>query len=408
MMKTTPLLISFLIVPSLTSADLRPMDDSQMSDISGAGVGLVIQDMALESDANSRISVDFSDYNNLTLSDLDITGKGGGTFSVGNADDPMQLDVVEEALPANGGQPTDIVRLLLPNTADAIDMNAQIDYTFVDGFYEETGSYQSPHPINLAFNGLTFQDSKIELWGTENQGPGMAITIGGDIERVCIQENNAACPQVATDAGGKIIPVTPGIAAVTGIEIRNLELGNKYQPLMVRTIEQANTQIRVSSPTLKNPTKKNVTGGNVARSVLDGPTLEKLNNQYYRLGEVQYRDSAGAPVQTTIVPSLQFEIAPLTQELATQKYTNPETGEKYTAEEYRATLGSIKIKEIQLSKVNKNTNQVEAVVFSTDGLTNQSRTLETGGMTYDIGPNVIEIEGIDIQMLRFTSRDLLY
>ncbi|OQX36425.1 MAG: hypothetical protein B0D91_09070 [Oceanospirillales bacterium LUC14_002_19_P2] len=320
-------------------ADLAALEESELSDVTGAGsgFGFVLRDISLDSgnknDSNAgRLTVNLGsnkagDQNNLLMLS-ELKWKKAGTnegFNIGTVDDPLVLGDVEED--SRG----DYLVFRIPNSADAIDASYRLSYNAYDGF-SDTITTSNINDYRISANAMRLIDSYAELWSVPGKGPAMASTINLVADSLVI-DGDADSSSNAT--------------SINGVEIKNMKLGEKDQPLYVYT------------------------NGFKGDYQLDGnrPGFSQPGADYM---------------------GITIELAPLTKEAAQARYA----GE--TSASYSAKIGSITAKSITFgddphpSLYTGDVNGVAQYAFT----------------PIDPTENVIEIEGMEIQYMKFTPRDL--
>ncbi|GFS23221.1 hypothetical protein ElyMa_001634400 [Elysia marginata] len=217
-------------------ADLAVLEESELSDVTGAGsgFGFVLRDISLDSgnknDSNAgRLTVNLGsnkagDQNNLLMLS-ELKWKKAGTnegFNIGTVDDPLVLGDVEED--SRG----DYLVFRIPNSADAIDASYRLSYNAYDGF-SDTITTSNINDYRISANAMRLIDSYAELWSVPGKGPAMASTINLVADSLVI-DGDADSSSNAT--------------SINGVEIKNMKLGEKDQPLYVDSPEQVRIEMK--------------------------------------------------------------------------------------------------------------------------------------------------------------------
>ncbi len=333
----TKLLVAMfsVAVTQTVMAELEPVDDAALSDINGAGMALMMEGFSFDSSKagnDGQLDIKLNDFNVATLKNIKIY-KSGTNYTeganIGSVDDPIRFDVTEETLP--DGSRADIAIISMPGSSDALDIRYDGYYTPIDAI-NNTFSTTPEFFARWELSNFKFQQNDLEMWGDESGGLCMASTISMTADSLNIGGNEA-------NPDGSPVQLN-------GVVVKNLVLGSKYQPLRVRTVE---------SP-------------------------------------AYYLPEGSDELQFVVTNNLQLEVEPLTQATADKIYTNPETGNPYTAAEYRGTIGSI---------------EIQSLAFADQPITGYVNGTPQYAFQPDAG-NVVDVQGLEIQSLEVTTHDLSY
>lgn len=379
-MKTLTPLLLLITATSLVKAELQALDTEEMEQISGAGIGIVLRDVGIDAgqkaSGSGQIHTRFSDYSALTVSELKITkaGSDSAPVNIGSTDDPISIDVIEHD---NGQGNRDEFRLAVPDTADAMDIHLRLDYQAVDGFFEDTPATEK-FLAEMDLKEAQVSDTTLTIWGEEDEGLALAFNTSLSVENL----NISGTPDTAHNAN------------IEGLSIRNLQFGNTYQPLTMKTTEDSTRTYDFGKGLPEpDPDDANTTHADDYNYVLN-----RLNNQEFDISRVEYIESVDGPTLTANVPRLEVEIAPLTEETAALKYA-PYQGSN-GAKAYSGTLTDIDIKSISFG------NGVNLTPLAPESVALTRSNGDPVGTSWDYGQNVVEVRGLDIQHMRFTPRDI--
>ncbi|WP_281647696.1 hypothetical protein [Parendozoicomonas sp. Alg238-R29] len=335
-------LLIWLSTSSIGHADLQPFNDEDLSDINGAGIAIYTENLSLDTrDSNpdnaGEISITANEFNDITLKNLKVF-KAGTNYTqgadVGSTTEPLRLNIVEKDMP--DGARRDVAILDIPTNPDALDISYESYFRpiLVDAAGIRSATPNEQLFAQIEIEGYQLNKSIVEIWATEEDGLNVASNISADIDSL----------NIIGDPDNQDAAKT----SIKGVKIKNLQNGSEHQPLTMRVIDAPSYYLPVGSTNL----------------------------------------------QMKMVSTLQLEIAPLTSSIATSLYTNPDTGNPYTAEEYRGTLTDISVKELNF--------------------TNQHATGSVNGQTQlafipqNPSENVIEVQGMEIQSMKVTFHDLNY
>lgn len=374
------MLLPLVAAPPFALGELQALDTDEMEQISGAGIGIVLRDVGIDAGqkapGSGQIHTRFSDYSALTVSELKIAKAGTHStpVNIGSTDDPISIDVVEHD---NGLGNRDEFRLAMPNTADAMDIHLRLDYQTVDGFFEGAPATEK-FLAEMDLKETQVSDTTLTIWGEDDEGLALAFNTSLTVENLNISGT----------------PDTPYNASIEGLAIRNLQFGNTYQPLTVKTTEDS-TRTYDFGKGLPEPDPEDAS---TTHADDYNYVLNRLENQEFDISRVEYIESVDGPTLTANVPRLEVEIAPLTEESAALKYA-PYQGNN-GAQAYRGTLTDIDIKSIAFG------NGVNLTPLAPESIALTRSNGDPVGTSWDYGRNVVEVRGLDIQHMRFTPRDI--
>ncbi|CAM3781686.1 hypothetical protein [Parendozoicomonas haliclonae] len=333
-------LLSSLAVTTTAIAELEPFTDDDLSNINGAGISFYTDNLSLDTtsddpDKAGKIVINTNEFNEITLKNLQINKSGTTTkysegASIGSLENPLTFRIVEKVMP--DGQRRDVAILDMPENADALDI--RYDSYFRPILVDENGMRSStPNErlfAQMELEGTHLNGSHIELWATEEEGISLATNLSLEVDSL----------NISADSDSK--------ASIKGLKLTNLRNGSIFQPLHLRIVEEPS----------------------------------------------YYLPEGTSELQMKMVSTLQLEVAPLTPELATLLYTNPEDDELYSAEEYRTTLTDISIQQLNFKN--------QQITGYLDGIP------QYAFIPQNPNENVMDIQGMEIQSMRVTFHDLPY
>ena len=375
-MKTHILLLSLVALP--LKAELLLLDQDELGDIAGTGVGVVLRDISLnggeKASGSGQIQTRFSDYSSLNISELNIKKSGTNytqAFNVGSTSDPISIDV-NEVDRITG--PRDEMVFSLPNTIDPLDIHLRLDYQAIDGFFELAATPEQFF-AELDLKNLKVSDTTASIWGDDEYGLALSFETSLSLETL---EISGTADQAAN-------------ASLSGVTIRNLTLGNPYQPLTITTTEEPTRQYDIAKG-VEIPDSTDLRDTLVDKY---NSAIESVENQIFEIAQVTYIPTEGALQETAIVPRFEYMIAPLTEETAAAKYAPYEND----PDGYRETLTDIEIESISFGNGVTLTPLPSETVFLTPA--------QGPDVSWTYGENVVEVQGLDIQYMRFTPRDII-
>lgn len=244
------LLKLLLLWPLYSAAALHALSDADLLEVSGqAGLGIILDEVAVITDPDTRLNINFDtnlnddalflDHFYLYASDSSANCKNNPStntcngISIGTLNDPLKLNLATE----NGTSFIDIKFPANDISSEKFDLGARIAFDF----------YQNHQIIDtswLSLDGVRLTGTQVRLWAIPGQGLASAATINVSIDSLTLdlstnttfdisQEYKELPPYSSSyKAGG----ITGSIVSFSDINVY-LPLGVfEYQPLTIQSL----------------------------------------------------------------------------------------------------------------------------------------------------------------------------
>lgn len=277
------------LLASIASAELRPIDDAEMAQVHGQGIGIILDDVSIKSaeDNGAEFVLDINvdgvngstDNATLTLSEfalVDTQTQGG--FTLGTVANPILLDVNEFETLGSDGQPLilDVLRIAAPIREPG---QATFDFDFAAVFdIRENGPDEF---FTFQGTGLSFAGSEIILYGDNNRGAVFTGRLHYTAEQLKFISNRAAdgsndqlLATLLLNDVSLFLPI--GQAGFQPLTLTALDSGNLRFSIEPITTETA-AQFLLSEPGNLTIGNVNVGGRDFGTSFLNGIRIQSLS-----------------------------------------------------------------------------------------------------------------------------------